>query len=144
MTDDETRRRGFRILREALKIAAWFVGTAGLAGVAWFMTSRPAPVRTVRPERGEVVVEVFGTGTLESKVVVGVSSKIVGKVVDVLVDQGDTVTAGQTLARLEAKDFNRSADLSHRSIAPVGDGTGGRASDGALRLTCCSSSRRPA
>jgi multidrug efflux pump subunit AcrA (membrane-fusion protein) len=49
-----------------------------------------------------LVVEVFGTGTLESKVVVGVSSKIIGKVVEVLVDQGDTMTAGQTLAQLEA------------------------------------------
>lgn len=51
------------------------------------------------------MAEVFGTGTLESKVVVGVSSKIIGKVVEVLVDQGDAVTAGQTLARLEARDF---------------------------------------
>jgi HlyD family secretion protein len=62
-------------------------------------------VQTVRPQRGELVVEVFGTGTLESKVVAGVSAKIVGKVVEVLVDQGDSVTAGQTLARLEARDF---------------------------------------
>src|SRR5450759_686098 len=105
MTDDDTggRRRG--ILRGVLRVAAWLLGAAGLAVIAWFMTSRPASVKTVRPERGEVVVEVFGTGTLESKVVVGVSSKIVGKVVDVLVDQGDVVTAGQTLARLESKDF---------------------------------------
>jgi HlyD family secretion protein len=88
-----------------LRIAVWFLGAAVLAVVAWFMTSRPVPVKAVRPQRGELVVEVFGTGTLESKVVVGVSSKIVGKVVEVLVDQGDNVTAGQTLARLEARDF---------------------------------------
>lgn len=105
MTDDETRRRGAAIPRAVSRIAVWFLGAAVLAVVAWLMTSRPVPVKTVRPQRGELVVEAFGTGTLESKVVVGVSAKIVGKVVDVLVDQGDTVAAGQTLARLEAKDF---------------------------------------
>ncbi len=94
-----------RILRRVLRIAVWFLGVAALAVVAWLMTSRPVPVKTVRLQRGELVVEVFGTGTLESKVVAGVSSKIVGKVVEVSVDQGDIVTAGQTLARLEAKDF---------------------------------------
>jgi multidrug efflux pump subunit AcrA (membrane-fusion protein) len=71
-----------------------------LAASAWLIASRPTPVKTVRPERGELVAEVFGTGTLESKVVVDVSSKIIGKVIEVLVDQGDTVTAGQILARL--------------------------------------------
>jgi HlyD family secretion protein len=88
-----------------LKIAIWLLAGVALAVVAWLMTSRPVPVKAVLPQRGELVVEAFGTGTLESKVVVGVSAKIVGKVVDVLVDQGDMVTAGRTLARLEAKDF---------------------------------------
>jgi HlyD family secretion protein len=87
------------------KLAGWFVAAAVLAAGTWLIISRPMPVKTVRPERGELVAEVFGTGTLESKVVVGVSSKIIGKVVEVLMDQGDAVTAGQTLARLEAKDF---------------------------------------
>jgi HlyD family secretion protein len=105
MTDDDAGTRGPAISRRALRIAAWCLLAAVLAAVAWFMASRPMPVQTVRPQRGELVVEVFGTGTLESKVVVGVSSKIVGKVVEVLLDQGDTVTAGQTLARLEARDF---------------------------------------
>ncbi|MHB8418346.1 MAG: efflux RND transporter periplasmic adaptor subunit [Myxococcales bacterium] len=77
-----------------------------MAATAWLVAARPTPVEAVRPVRGEVVTEVFGTGTLESKVMVGVSSKIIGKVVEVLVDQGDAVAAGQTLARLEARDFD--------------------------------------
>jgi len=63
-------------------------------------------VTTVQPHRGELRQEVFGTGTLEAKVVVGLSAKMIGKVSEVLVDQGDTVTNGQALARLEAKDFD--------------------------------------
>ncbi len=104
MTDD-TERRGLVIGRGGLKIAAWCLAAAALAGAVRFMTTRPVLVKTTRPERGEVVDDVFGTGTLESKVVAGVSAKIVGKVVEVRVDQGDAVTTGQTLARLEARDF---------------------------------------
>jgi HlyD family secretion protein len=105
MTDDLTGRRGPAISGKALRIVAWCLVVAVLAAAARFVTSRPVPVQTVRPRRGELVAEVFGTGTLESKVVAGVSAKIVGKVIEVRVDQGDTVTTGQTLARLEARDF---------------------------------------
>jgi HlyD family secretion protein len=104
MTDDENKRRPW-LPRSAPRIVGGLLLAAMLAGVAWYTMFRPTPVRTVRAQRGELLAEVFGTGTLESKVVVGVSSKIVGKVETVLVDQGDTVTVGQTLARLESKDF---------------------------------------
>jgi HlyD family secretion protein len=105
MTENE-RVRSPWISRRTSKRAGWILAAAVLAAAAWLIISRPMSVKAVRPERGELVAEVFGTGTLESKVVVGVSAKIIGKVVEVLVDQGDTVTAGQTLARLEAKDFH--------------------------------------
>jgi HlyD family secretion protein len=94
-----------RAPRRVWKIAAGFAAAAVLAAAVGLVASRPVPVDLVRPQRGDLVVEVFGTGTLESKVVSGVSAKITGKVVEVLVDQGDRVTAGQTLARLEEKDF---------------------------------------
>ena len=93
------------ISRRIMQGAAWFLATALATVVVWLTMTWPIPVKTVHPQRGELVVEVFGTGTLESKIMVGVSSKIVGKVVEVLADQGDTVSVGQTLARLEAKDF---------------------------------------
>ena len=105
MTDDGTRRPWPRSSHRLLKVAAWCFAVAVLAAGFWFMTTRPVHVRAARPQRGEIAAEVFGTGTLESKIVVGVSSKIVGKVIEVTVDQGDAVTAGQTLARLEARDF---------------------------------------
>jgi HlyD family secretion protein len=88
------------------KIALWSViACAVLAGVWWIM-SPSAQVSIIKPQRGIVLEEVFGTGTLESKVVVNVSAKMIGKVIEVLVDQGDTVTAGQTMARLESNDYD--------------------------------------
>jgi HlyD family secretion protein len=104
MTNNQNKRRPWFSLR-LLRIAAWFLAAAALAVVAWLILSRPVPVKAAQPQRGELVAEVFGTGSLESKVMVGVSSKIIGKVIGVLVDQGDRVAAGQTLARLEGQDF---------------------------------------
>jgi len=103
-------------LRKVATIAGWIVfAIVVLAGVRWKLMS-PTPVTAVQPQRGELRAEVFGTGTLESKVVVGVGSKIVGKVVEVLVDQGDNVTAGQTLARLEAKDFEDAVQAAEATL----------------------------
>jgi HlyD family secretion protein len=91
--------------RRFLAVVAWLSAATAVLLLARAKLLAPAEVRVTHPQRGSLVEEVFGTGTLESKVVVGVSSKIVGRVVEVLVDQGDTVAAGQTLARLEANDF---------------------------------------
>jgi HlyD family secretion protein len=82
------------------------VALAGAAAAAWFTVASPLPVVTTAPRRGSLIAEAFGTGTLEAKVVVSVSAKMVGKVVEVLVDQGNTIAAGQLMARLEAKDYS--------------------------------------
>ena len=87
------------------------------SGLAWWRATAPAPVAVEQPTRGPVVEEVFGTGTLESKIVVGISAKIVGKVTEVLVDQGDAVTAGQSLARLEARDFEDNVRVAEAKLA---------------------------
>jgi HlyD family secretion protein len=88
-----------------LKLLVWLLGALIVLGFVWFRLHQPVPVNTVMPERGTLVREVFGTGTLESKIVVSISSKIVGKVVTVKVDEGDSVAAGQCLAELEATAF---------------------------------------
>ena len=102
---DATRSRGRWPWHRTLTVAGWLLLAATLGVIAWRIVSAPTTVKTVRPDRGELVAEVYGTGTLESKVMVSVSSKITGKVVAVSVDQGDMVTAGEALARLEATDF---------------------------------------
>ena len=83
------RRRGFR--KRRLKQ----IGQALLAAVAigrpfvYWMRFAPASVAVSPVERGEVVAEVMGTGTLEARVKVTVSSKITGRLTTVAVDQGD-------------------------------------------------------
>ena len=61
-------------------IAPTVLGVGG-----WWLT-RASPVQCAQLWQGELREEAFGTGTLEAKVVIGFSAKIIGKVVEVLVE----------------------------------------------------------
>src|SRR5512133_3489581 len=65
----------------------------------------PPRVKVVTAQKRDVTAQVYGNGTVEAKVVVGVSSKITGRIVELLADQGDRVKRGQLLARLENNDM---------------------------------------
>ena len=64
----------------------------------------PPRVKVVTVEKQELISQVYGNGTVEAKVVVGVSSKITGRIVEMYADQGDLVKRGQLLARLDNED----------------------------------------
>ncbi len=88
---------------------------AGLAGAAaWGFFLRPIPVRTVVAEPAEVVgprTVLNASGYVTARSEATVSSKITGKVVDVLIEEGQRVEQGQVLARLD--DANGRAALAH-------------------------------
>jgi HlyD family secretion protein len=98
------------------KPAGAMVLIAAVLAVVLLKLLEPAPVVATHPQRGSLVAEVFGTGTLEAKVVVSFSAKMIDKVVEVLVDQGDTVTDGQVLARLEATDYEHSVRVAEAGV----------------------------
>lgn len=64
----------------------------------------PPKVQVVKLTKRDVTSQVYGNGTVEAKVVVAVSSKITGRIVELYADQGDRVKRGQLLARLENDD----------------------------------------
>jgi HlyD family secretion protein len=76
----------------------------------------PPKVTVVKVERRDLTAQVYGNGTVEAKVVVGVSSKITGRIVELYADQGDQVKRGQLLARLEATDFIQLQRQSEASV----------------------------
>jgi HlyD family secretion protein len=98
------------------KPAAAVVLIAGVLAVVLVKLLAPAPVVAVHPQRGPLLAEVFGTGTLEAKVMVSFSAKMIDTVVEVLVDQGGTVTDGQVLARLEATDYEHSVRVAEAGV----------------------------
>jgi HlyD family secretion protein len=65
----------------------------------------PQQVEVIKVEKRDLTAQVYGNGTVEAKVVVGVSSKITGRIMELYADQGDHVKSGQLLAKLENDDF---------------------------------------
>ena len=88
----------------------WLVVLAAIvATVAWLKVWSPVSARAWRVDRGTIVDEAFGRGTIESQREAAVGFDLVGRLSEVLVDEGDRVTIGQELARLEIKQAE--ADL---------------------------------
>ena len=77
----------------------------------------PPRVPVVNLEKRDLTARVYGNGTVEAKVVVGISSKITGRIVELYVDQGDHVKAGQLLARLENDDLVQQQRQSEAAVS---------------------------
>ncbi len=89
---------------------AWLLVLIGVVVlVGWLRFWRPVAARTVAVERGSIVHEAFGRGTIESEREAAVGFDLVGRLSEVLVDEGARVTLGQGLARLETNQAE--ADL---------------------------------
>lgn len=93
----ETLSRKKKLLIYAIALAAAIV----LLKMTVFA---PPKVKVVTAEKRDLTAQVYGNGTVEAKVVVGISSKITGKVIQLYADQGDYVKKGQLLAKLENDD----------------------------------------
>ena len=68
-------------------------------------------------QKTNVVAEVMGIGTLEARVKTTLSPRIQERLAEVLVDQGDYVTAGQLLARLDDGELKRQVEVSEAALA---------------------------
>ncbi len=86
-----------------------------VVGVYWVKLS-PIMVVSHRVERGPIVSEVMGTGTLEARVAVTVSPNISGRVLEVLVDQGDRVEAGDVLVRLDDAELSQQVAIAEAQL----------------------------
>lgn len=114
-TDDSTwGQRARRLGSLATRAAPWAVLLAVGLAIAWNRLLAPMPAQLSRVERGPIVEEAFGRGTIESRREAAVGFDLVGRVSELLVDEGQRVTLGQELARLETTQAQaelRSAQL---------------------------------
>jgi len=99
----------------------------------------PIPVETNTPVRGDVVAVYSGTAPIEALAEADVIAKVEGEIREVLVEEGDEVTEGQVLARLDGdrlrlelnesrarlrkmqRDFERNKDLRGKGLLSEGD-----------------------
>ena len=94
-----------------------FLVVIGAVGAAVYWTQfAPVPVTAHLVQRGEIIAEVMGTGTLEPHVSATVSPKISGLITTVLVDQGDRADAGQVLVRLDDSDLSRQVEVAESNL----------------------------
>ena len=96
----------------------WLGGFAVLAASAFVATRHGGPppedkdkVKTAKASTGDVQVRVTEVGSVEPQVKVDIKPVLSGKVVELLVREGDRVQKGQVLARVEP-DVNQARDLS--------------------------------
>jgi RND family efflux transporter MFP subunit len=103
-----------------------FAGAAAMAAVGaglWWWVA-PATVFAVHPARGTAVEAVYASGTVEPSVMTVIAPRIGARLTTLEADEGDTVSAGQVLARLESADVRSSlaqlraqAELARRDYA---------------------------
>ena len=104
-----------RFTRSAAK---WLVLVL-LAGVVIYRVSfAPVSVTTHIIATGDVRAEVMGTGTLDTHFKAAVSPKVFqGRLVQVLVDQNDSVTNGQVLAVLDDSEQHRQVETAQATLS---------------------------
>jgi multidrug efflux system membrane fusion protein len=102
------RAKARRLVRPALAAAALMVLAAGLAGCeseSAPYVAAPQPVRAASVTLSAATDTRSYTGTIEPRYESDLGFRVPGKIVERLVDIGDRVTPGMTLARLDATDY---------------------------------------
>ena len=102
-----------RRLWQVVKVVAL---AAAVGGVVYWLKFAPVSVSVHQAERGDIVAEVMGTGTLEAHFKSTISPRISGRIQEVLVDMGDAVTAGKLLVRLDDVDMKPQVEIAQASV----------------------------
>jgi multidrug efflux pump subunit AcrA (membrane-fusion protein) len=101
-----------------LVTVAKFAVLMGVIGYAvYYFKTMPVAVTSYTVVRDSIAAEVMRTGTLEARVKATISHKISGRIAEVLVDQGQAVTSGRLLVRLDDEDLTQRVKIAKATIA---------------------------
>lgn len=95
----------------------WLMVAAVVVFTLYRLKFSPTPMTTHTVATGDVRGEVMGTGTLEARVKTTISPRIQERLAEVLVDQGDSVKAGQRLARLDDGETRQQVAIAEATLA---------------------------
>lgn len=105
-----------RFIRGSWKFA---LAAAAVAVAVYFVRFRPVAVEAYPVRTATVQAEVLGTGTLEARRTVTVSSKIAGRLATLPVDQNDRIALGQLLATLDDGDLRQQMEVASAALEAV-------------------------
>jgi HlyD family secretion protein len=106
-----------KVLRKGMQWGKYLLLAVVVAVIVYWIRFSPVPVLSHSVIRGAVTAEVMGTGTLEARVQMTVSSKIAGRISEMLVDQGDEVEEGQVLLRLDDSELKQQVEIARSALA---------------------------
>lgn len=109
-------------LNKKITAAIAVIVIAACAGGGWYyhqtqqQAQQAAAVETAQVERMNLTSKVSATGTIRPIDSVEVSPKITARISQVLVKENDRVTAGQTVATLDGKDYQAKYDQAQYKV----------------------------
>ncbi len=104
-------------MRLAIAGSKWSLLGLLIGFAVYRMKFAPTPVLLYVVKPGPIVAEVMGTGTLEARVKTTITPRIQERLAEVLVDQNDTVSAGQLLARLDDGELKLQVEVAQAAQA---------------------------
>ncbi len=110
------RRVTWALLLVAVVVAAG-------AGTAVYLSRRgEVPVRVFTLKREDMIISVSATatGTVESEAEVSVRAEVSGRILRLLVDEGDRVARGQVVAELDPQEVDAQLALARAELATAG------------------------
>jgi len=78
-------------------------GEASVTDKETILAATPVPVEVAQPSRADIYATYAATATITSDADAPVVARVTGEVVELLVEEGDYVVAGQVLARLDGE-----------------------------------------
>ena len=112
----------------AAMVSACGVGEASTPVEASEPVVAPLPVEVVSPVKAEINATYHTTTTLASDLDAPVIARVSGEVVDILVEEGDQVTKGQILARLDGERLRLEMEQARANLDWTARASGGPSS----------------
>ena len=129
-----TARTGRRAIWSTVAVVC-VVGAVAAVALSQAGDTVPVASSTTRVQRGTVTLAVAAAGAIQSAQTRGLAFSVSGTVTEVNVKAGDTVTAGQLLARIDPGDAQASVDSAQSRVDDAQDAVS-RAQTAASVPTC--------
>jgi HlyD family secretion protein len=127
MQTDSTQTDSIKRTSRKSKRSYWWIGllAAGIGAmpIGFYLVQSPGKssgnlaALTIPVQVEDITQRIKGTGKIQPVRTVNVSPKTAGRVVELLVDQGDRVTEGQVVARMDSQDLRAERDQAAARLA---------------------------